>query len=209
MITWRFPLLSPSLPSSQLYCETDPLLQHMFSTTWDASKALLSHLLRLTINSVFLAPPPPPQGAALAGNDLNDSYQSSFSASTPVFLLMYTIAASPCLFSGVACVSLGGNRSQHARGSEEGSAVSVCGRRLPGRISVTENWLTWASGAQTSRQSFQRAALGGHTGLPTFDVAMPLYLLVFTGLQRRKPASRLLCANGHRLNLPGEVIPAL
>ena len=48
------------------------------------------------------------------------------------------------------CVSAGGNQSQYARRSEEGSAVSVCGRCLPRRISITEDWLTWAAVAQTA-----------------------------------------------------------
>ena len=72
-----------------------------------------------------------------------------------MFSCTYTTVASPCVFSGIARVSLGGNRSQRARGSEEGSAVRVCGRSLPRRIGVTENWLTWAAGAQTAGSRFK------------------------------------------------------
>ena len=190
MITWRFPLLSPSLPSSQLYCETDPLLQHMFSTTWDASKALLSHLLRLTMNSVS---PPTSPGCCTCWKWFEWPLSVLIlSEHTCVFVHIHNSSITVCVQQHHTCES-GGNRSQRAHGSEEGSEVRVCGRRLPRRISVTENWLTWAAGAQTaSRQSFQRAALGGHTGLPTLDVAMPLYLLV--SLVCREESLHLVCS---------------
>lgn len=85
----------------------DSLSQHVFPTTWDASEALLNHLLRLTTNSVF-PPPSPPQGVAWDGNDFNNSNQSSFSASTAVLSRVCTTAVSLSVVSGIARVRLQG-----------------------------------------------------------------------------------------------------
>lgn len=180
----------------------------MFSTTWDASKALLNHLFRLTINCVF-PPPAPAQGVAWDGNDLNNSNQSSFSASTAVLSRTYTIAALLRVFSGITRVS-GWGGSKPTCPQVGGRLCSQClWSSRPQEDKHHRELADLGSGRSDSRQSFQRAALGGSTGLPALEVATPVYLLVFTGLQRRKPASRLLCAKGHRLNLPGEVVLAL
>ena len=70
--------------------------------------------------------------------------------------------------------------------------VSVCGQCFPGVISITTGWLTRAADNQTSRKSSDRTVPGVNTRLPTLDAAVPLYLLDFTVLQKRKLAARLL-----------------